>query len=70
MHVCGSPYLDDVPTSSRHSSLTSFLVGVIFGIDDIVCENLSLPCGLQSNLILLSKVNRYIFPRNISINSW
>lgn len=33
------PYLDDVPTSSRHSSITSFLVGVVLGIDDLVCEN-------------------------------
>lgn len=60
MQVCASPYLDDVPTSSRHSRITSFLVGVVLGIDDLVCEN-------GENLILLSMVNRYIFPRNASI---
>lgn len=39
MQVCASPYVDDVPTSSRHSSITSFLVGVVLGIDDLVGES-------------------------------
>lgn len=37
MQVCGSPYVDDVPTSSRHSSITFFRVGVVLGINDLVC---------------------------------